>query len=57
MSVLEIGKMLLSPKPAKTKKAKKQKKSLLVTLADKILQIPIGALERKWNDDQWKPDF
>ena len=57
MSVLEIGKMLLSPKPTKTKKPKKQTKSLLVTLADKLLQIPIGALERKWNDDQWKPDF
>ena len=26
MSVLEIGKMLLSPKPTKTKKPKKQKK-------------------------------
>lgn len=48
---------LLFRKPAKVKKPKKQKKSLLPLLMDRLMGIPVSALERRLNDDMWKPDF
>ena len=48
---------LLFGKPNKAKKPKKPKKSLLPVLMDKVLGIPVSALERRLNDDMWKPDF
>ena len=48
---------LLFGKPAKAKRPTKQKKRLLPVLMDRLMGIPVSALERRLNDDMWKPDF
>lgn len=44
-------------KPKQTKKPKKEKKSLSETLALFLIGILVTALELKWSEDLWKPDF
>ena len=48
---------LLFGKHNRTRKPKKRKKKLIPVLLDKLLGIPVSTLERKLNDDMWKPDF
>ena len=48
---------LFFKKAEKADKPKKQKKSLYEVLLDKLMSIPLKALEKKWYNDLWKPDF
>ena len=48
---------LLFGKPAAARRPKKKRKNLLLVLLDKLMGIPLSAVERKLNDDLWKPDF
>ena len=48
---------LILGKPLRAKKPKKHRKNLLLLLLDKLAGIPLTALELKWNEDLWKPDF
>ncbi|MBQ9664737.1 MAG: hypothetical protein IJV40_16470 [Oscillospiraceae bacterium] len=57
---MKLLKLLFGRKPARPARQKaptKPKKNLLLVLLDKILQIPLAALEAKWNEDLWKPKF
>ena len=44
-------------KKATKNKPKKEKKSLTATLAAALIGILLTALELKWSEDLWKPDF
>ena len=54
---MKLLRLLFFKKPAKASRPKKPKRNLLAVLLDKLLQIPLKALEMKWNEDLWKPDF
>ena len=44
-------------KEPKKEEPKKEKKSLSATLAASLVGILLTALELKWSEDLWKPDF
>ncbi len=44
-------------KPKRAKAPKKKKRSLSSVLLDRLLSIPLSALELKWNESLWKADF
>ena len=44
-------------KASKPQKPKKQKKKLFPTLMEKLIGLPLDALERKWYNDLWNPNF
>ena len=47
---------LLFGKPKKTNRPKKEKKSLGLTLLDKLAGAALAAISLKWNENLWKPN-
>ena len=47
---------LLFGKPKKANRPKKEKKSLGLSLLDKLAGGALAALSMKWNEDLWKPN-
>ena len=47
---------LLFGKPKKANRPKKEKKSLGLTLLNKLAGAVLAAISLKWNEDLWKPN-
>ena len=47
---------LLFGKSKKANRPKKEKKSLGLTLLDKLAGAALAAISLKWNEDHWKPN-
>ncbi len=54
---MKMLRILLFGAPESGRKRKKAKKRLLPALLDRVAGIPVNALEAKWKEDLWKPDF